>query len=349
MKCKETLAKVLSVVFSKLENLYYEHDRVDSTAIFAVQLLLGIAVLIDYFGVQQWPSGDSWLCRWAYFSSVVMYKPFTIPMWSCLVATCQYSFTSVLFDKTRDSKTGTPYESPFPRTWLITSMVGVVAELQLIWCIGTMAVILPLLLMFLPVVLVPSFLIPVALIFITQWLLAFFNRKVVTTIPILDTSKPMPSNEAVFALKAASTQLVSINVIVFSLLPFYRHGFSWWVNGARQFLWTNIDVPSFSFQIFFTFSWPEFHQPRLEFQLALGVLLIFLQLLLRSLKYLMLMHGDLIRMSNTKPGMIEKKMLSAFSMLTWYPFRFPMEALQAAGQLALWRHTPLGRTIFSIF
>jgi len=63
----------------------------------------------------------------------------------------------------------------------------------------------------------------------------------------------------------------------------------------------------------------------------------------------MLMHGDLIRLSDTQPGMAEKNMLGAFSLVTWYPFRFPMEALQAAGQLALWRHTPLGRTIFSIF
>jgi len=46
---------------------------------------------------------------------------------------------------------------------------------------------------------------------------------------ILDTSKPMPSKEAVFALKAASTQLVSISIIIFHLLPFYDRGFAWWV------------------------------------------------------------------------------------------------------------------------
>eukprot|EP00615_Pteridomonas_danica_P001895 CAMPEP_0114362848 /NCGR_PEP_ID=MMETSP0101-20121206/26016_1 /TAXON_ID=38822 ORGANISM="Pteridomonas danica, Strain PT" /NCGR_SAMPLE_ID=MMETSP0101 /ASSEMBLY_ACC=CAM_ASM_000211 /LENGTH=103 /DNA_ID=CAMNT_0001508979 /DNA_START=235 /DNA_END=543 /DNA_ORIENTATION=+ len=101
-----------------MEEVYRESDRADGAVVFLLQLLLGISVLIDYFIVQSWPYGSTWQCRWAYVAGVVMYKPFTVPMWFCLTLCCHYAFADKLYDKKRDAKTGTPYGAPFTRSKL---------------------------------------------------------------------------------------------------------------------------------------------------------------------------------------------------------------------------------------
>ena len=71
-------------------------DRTETTVFFFLQFLVGVLVLADYMLGQEWPQGG-FLCQWAYFSSVVMYKPFTVPMWFCLLLGCHYTFAERLF------------------------------------------------------------------------------------------------------------------------------------------------------------------------------------------------------------------------------------------------------------
>ena len=123
----------------------------DATVFFALNLAIGLAVLAEYFFNRKWPSGESWLCKPAFFTGVMMFKPLTIPLWSCLTLCCHYTFASQLFGSyRRDPATGTPYSSPILRNRATVAMVGTVAVLMLAWVLGAAPLALPLLAAFPP-------------------------------------------------------------------------------------------------------------------------------------------------------------------------------------------------------
>ena len=85
-------------------------DRSDAAAFLLLHFGVSVVVLADYFLAQEWPKGE-FVCQWAYITSTVMYKPFTVPMWSCLLPLCSYTFAELLFGGCkggRDEATGTP-------------------------------------------------------------------------------------------------------------------------------------------------------------------------------------------------------------------------------------------------
>lgn len=153
-------AVLLDLIIENERKVREDAEQTDMTVFFALQLLLGVGVLIDYVALQTWPSGGL-LCRWVYFSSVVMYKPFTAPMCFCLTACVHYAFSDQLFgDLHRDPSTGTPLGAPLRRSRLTLLLVSGVAVLQLMWLIPALPVVLPLMLIFLPVVALPAVVLP---------------------------------------------------------------------------------------------------------------------------------------------------------------------------------------------
>lgn len=91
--------------------------------------------------------------------------------------------------------------------------------------------------------------------------------------------RPPPFGETTFILKAAATQLVSIMIMSFLLLPLFDKGFSYWDDGAEKFVLTNFKIEKVLLQFSTSFAWPEFDQPRLELQFGIGFLLAALQYL----------------------------------------------------------------------
>lgn len=516
------VVKLCEAILSGLKNDAVTDERKDSLILLAVDLLLGIYVLLDYFLVQVWPSGSAWQCRFAYFAAVVMYKPFTIPMWSCLTLCSHYCFSALLYkdvSASRDIKTGTVFGSPLPRNKVTFALLGIVLVLQLVWFIGMLPAILPLVLAFFPVVILPSFFLPLLLIVGTQvvlfkfvgWSSLFFksyvleavkkdgsiirklhsrhrndidvlrtaisqdktqvkhlgrdtlmaaldgnlsvslkhasqdlckdkefvlkvmkvnglelehaelfrrdvdvlmaavkqnglalqygrtsngyffqnevnkgsgismeNKQVVLTAiandpqainfappklredpafmaevnQIISSSvsvqvssklvsedhssaystnyKTPPFDETVLILKAAATQLISVSVLCFSLLPLYEHGFSWWEEGARQFVLGSFDYAVIIPQFSVSFGWPQFSQPRVQFQFAIGLLVLVMKYLIKIGKWFLFTFANEMTLPSVSPGTWEIKLLKSFSGVTWQLFRAPMEIIQFA-------------------
>jgi hypothetical protein len=331
------IEEFLNVIFSSLEAQVEEIERLDTTVMFLVQILLGIWVLIDYFALQEWPSGG-WKCRWAYFSGVVMFKSFTIPLWSCLTTACHYTFAHQLYkNQHRDPTSGTPFGAPIVRNKLTIVMLSVVAFMLGTWLFVTMIIALPLMLAFAPVVMLPAFVVPVSLFIGIQktlkWAKQMFH---VDQVEKLETNmKPVPFVETVFVLKAAATQLVSVAVLCFLLLPLYEYGFKWWTEGASLFVYTNFDLPSLRLRFSYTLSWPEFEQPRLQIQLAMGVFLIGIHSILKITKRVILMRQEYVNFDEIIPGFYEELVVSVLSQCSWRPFRSPMDGAQTALEVVM--------------
>ena len=165
----ENVADAEALMVAKMQDAITEamsQKKQDSDldiVIFILQLSLGLYVLLDYL-LLPWPTG-SFMCRWAFFTSVVMYKPFTVPMWYCLTTTCHYAFAHAIF-KTyrRDPVLGTPYSAPLPRNKLSLALMAAVACLQMTWALVALPVALPLVATFSPAVLVAVFVVPLVFI-----------------------------------------------------------------------------------------------------------------------------------------------------------------------------------------
>jgi predicted nucleic acid-binding Zn-ribbon protein len=142
--------------------------------------------------------------------------------------------------------------------------------------------------------------------------------------------KPPAFDETVLTLKASTTQLISVVILGFLLVPFYDSGLSWWGNGAKQFVFTGFDFPQFHLQFSVSFSWPKFSQPRLGVQLATGVFLLIVQYLIKIGKWLLINFSSHIVMPNTTPDYWEYLMLQFFAGATWHFFRAPMEIAECA-------------------
>mmetsp|Transcript_17479 Transcript_17479/g.20592 ORF Transcript_17479/g.20592 Transcript_17479/m.20592 type:complete len:1167 (-) Transcript_17479:547-4047(-) len=301
------------------EEMCDEAEKPDITIMLFLELIVGVWVLIDYFGIQTQPSGSSWQCRWAYFSAIVMYKPFTVPMWFCLTLISHYTFVDDLYKNyKRDKRTGTPYGAPFERSKLTLFIIAMITAMQLMWFMGAMVIAIPLMLIFLPVVSLLGFVVPFIATQLPQrvigWLKTHYRYSFLATTNMpesevseagkneeelngtgtndssavaLDLIKPIHITETVFSLKASATQLVSLSMLSLLFLPFLTGDLTW-TEGAKHYVDFAFDLPQLVLQFKYTFKWPDFEQPRLAFQLALGVLIAVLQFVFRTCKRFLL-------------------------------------------------------------
>jgi hypothetical protein len=128
-----------------------------------------------------------------------------------------------------------------------------------------------------------------------------------------------------------ATLLVSVLVLSMNLLPFYDEGADWWTQGAQLFLFSTFNLPDiFRVQFSLAFAWPRFEQPRLGFQLAAGLFIYALQLFIRAGKWLLWRYAADLRLKSPEPQAGEQRLMRAFALGSWQPFRRPMEVAQAA-------------------
>ena len=143
------------------------------------------------------------------------------------------------------------------------------------------------------------------------------------------TFLPPPFAESVFLLKAMATLVVSVSAISLRLLPFYERGFTWWAKGASLLFSDSFDVPRMRLQLALTLSFPNFEQPRLSIQMAVGALLAAIYMLVSAGEWLLWKFAQELRASEASPGLIEKGFMGLLSVSSWLIFRWPMELLQA--------------------
>ena len=80
---KQQVLKILHEGDANQKDLDMKETRNDTTLLFGLQLCVLIGVLVDYCFNLEHPEGD-FSCQWVYYSAIVMYKPYTVPMWVCL-------------------------------------------------------------------------------------------------------------------------------------------------------------------------------------------------------------------------------------------------------------------------
>ena len=73
------------------KDLDMKETKNDTTILFFLQIVVLIFVLIEYCFNLERPEGD-FSCQWVYYSAIVMYKPYTVPMWVCLTYCGHYAF-----------------------------------------------------------------------------------------------------------------------------------------------------------------------------------------------------------------------------------------------------------------
>ena len=145
---------------------------------------------------------------------------------------------------------------------------------------------------------------------------------------------PVHLGESIFALKAATTQLVSVVVMLLVLVPFYKLGFGWWGEGAGHLLGGVLfDLPQLRLQFAVLLSWPEFQQPRLAVAFAVGLLLAALQQALRLGKWVLWRFGTR-HAGVAQIGVVEARLEHALALTSWLPSRFASDLLQSAIDVA---------------
>ena len=152
------------------------------------------------------------------------------------------------------------------------------------------------------------------------------------TSPVDQTQQlaPLKFDEQNFVLKAAATQLVSTFILLYYLLPFYKKGSDWWLEGTKAFLGGAFDLPRLQLQFSLSFGWPAFSQPRLGWQLAVGCLLVALQLLFRAVKWALRHSHSVLRMPSAEPGPWERRAVEAFAVCSWRLFGGVADTSKAA-------------------
>ena len=345
---KQQVLEILHEGDANQKDLDMKETRNDTTLLFGLQLVLLIGVLVDYCFNLERPEGD-FSCQWVYYSAIVMYKPYTVPMWVCLTYCGHYAFADYLYGRSpkgRDVDTGTPSGAPFERNRATLLGVGIVAALQFTWCAWTLPVSLPLQVVFFPAVLLVGFVLPFATTTTTQKGLAQIVHALKMKKEKKDEGNGEPSaatytlqklapiDETQFILKACATQFVSLNILVFQLLPFYALGFEWWLEGSAAFLEGIFDLPRLWKDFTLSFAWPSFGYPRLYLPLLVGVLLIGVQLCFMAGKWL-LRHGHVFLQlplvaSDAAAWSIERFTIQCLAMLTWRPFSKAADVAKAA-------------------
>jgi hypothetical protein len=178
---RDRFTKTLSVLVNNTAKEQHQmSDYEEATIVFALQLVAGLYVIFDYAAVQTWPSGNNWKCGWLYMTSIVVYKPFTIPMWYCLTICAQYSFTFLTFGGSKKGRvvgTGTPLGAPLPRTSLTMLMMGVTLCLHFVWLSIALPVATPLFVTFFPAVLLPAFMLPLLVVVAAKMIFGWMGNQ----------------------------------------------------------------------------------------------------------------------------------------------------------------------------
>lgn len=202
----------------------FERDIIQVS--FVGNVLIGIACLFEYYGVT-WPEGSFYFCQLPYLTSIVSFRPFTLPMYSALTVAAHYTFVEVTFghDPNLREPSGTLKYSPLPRSIVSLSALAVTYVLFGLWFLCGLVSSGPVMAAFAPVLLLLAWVLPMVVTYgpstATDLILAYLRRKTVqeeegeeqeeeqkTEQQRGDTkSDELSFRETVLVLKSATTQV----------------------------------------------------------------------------------------------------------------------------------------------
>ena len=151
------------------------------------------------------------------------------------------------------------------------------------------------------------------------------------TVAAIAFPPPLRLGETTFQLKVAATVLLFVAILCFRLIPFYKKGFTWWTEGASRFLSPfDLELIRIAFATSLNLTTLSLSDPQLDFQIKIGVLVLFVPLLLKALKGV-LRHGDtLLRMRAATPGPWELVCVRVQAACSWEFFSVAMDSSKAA-------------------
>ena len=144
---------------------------------------------------------------------------------------------------------------------------------------------------------------------------------------------PLRLGETTFQLKVAATVLLFVAILCFRLIPFYEkgNGFTWWTEGASRFLSPfDLQLIRMTFAMSLNLTMLSLSEPQLDWQIKIGVLVVFVQLVLKAIKWV-LRHGDThLRMRAATPEPWELVCVRVQAACSWSFFSVAMDSSKAA-------------------
>ena len=144
---------------------------------------------------------------------------------------------------------------------------------------------------------------------------------------------PLRLGETTFQLKVAATVLLFVAILCFRLIPFYEkgNGFTWWTEGASRFLSPfDLQLIRMTFAMSLNLTMLSLSEPQMDWQIKIGVLVVFVQLVLKAIKWV-LRHGDThLRMRAATPEPWELVCVRVQAACSWSFFSVAMDSSKAA-------------------
>ena len=330
-------AKLTSALTSALGDLSKTGDQEVSLIFLTLHFIILTYSLIDYFLLQPLPQGDLFSCKMPYLISVVSYKPVALSLWTVIAVLCQSTFVECLLGNHpcgRDP-TGTCVGSPLPQnTWgvLLTMLTtGILGA----WFIAALIVYLPPVLFFLPVLMIPFFVLPFGAIFLPSKGMELVSKHSNKGVDNDETGSKDPHftgtellkfklDITVVSLKCAAVQLLLLFVTATPLLQIYTSEYTW-LDGARDIIDVTMpNLEAIELQFKFSFQWPSFHLPRLQWQFATALGLVVVEYVLKggtALHRWARLHSWFYV---DRPHLTQA-ISRMFAVMTWQPFRTMMD------------------------
>ena len=144
---------------------------------------------------------------------------------------------------------------------------------------------------------------------------------------------PLRLGETTFQLKVAATVLLFVAILCFRLIPFYEkgNGFSWWIEGASRFLSPfDLQLIRMTFAMSLSLTMLSLSEPQMDWQIKIGVLVVFVQLVLKAIKWVLRHGSTLLRMQAATPGPWEVVCVRVQAACSWKFFSVAMDSSKAA-------------------
>ena len=279
----KSILELLSAGMREVDELF---SREITRIVFALSVFIALAAAYDYLWLAPWPAGSAYFCQLPYFLSIVSFAPFAVPMMLCLTVVAHTTFVEATFGKSvahRDAA-GTVSYSPLPRDPVSLTASLIVIVLFVAWATAAVVALGPVVFVFSPVLLVPGFILPMAVMYLPSATLDAVSSNLRHRFVIKAAlARTLSFGETVLILKGATTQVLSLFMLAVPMLPFLDGRYEW-ADAAEDLLsvTTRFDLPTIKLAFAVTLSFPDFAVPRLNWYLGISLGLIAGQLALEG-------------------------------------------------------------------
>ena len=203
------------------------------------------------------------------------------------------------------------------------TMMAIILLFYFAWLVLALVVVGPVMMTFLPVLLLPALVVPIVVTHYVPMLMARavegleyaagIGAKVPSALQ-LEAKEKEQIQEATLVLKASVTQVVCIVVMALPMLQFYRDDQEWGEH-ALHFISATFGIEELSLQFGLSISWPSFEMPEISATYFLGIGILFLTLLRSyATQLLAWCSGQTwFAMLEASPGTWEERAITAFS------------------------------------